>query len=37
MGRAYAAGEPGDGVRITVGEPAANERVLQLAAGLPRG
>ena len=36
MGRAYVAGEPGDGVRITVGESAANERVLELAADLPR-
>jgi histidinol-phosphate aminotransferase len=35
MVRPYAAGEPGDGVRITVGEPAANERVLEIAATLP--
>ena len=35
MGRAYVSGEPGDGVRITVGEPAANERVVALAASLP--
>jgi histidinol-phosphate aminotransferase len=35
MGRAYVTGEPGDGVRITVGEPAANRRVLELAAALP--
>ena len=34
--RPYAAGEPGDGVRITVGEPAANARVLEIAAALPR-
>ena len=34
--RPYAAGEPGDGVRITVGEDAANARVLEVAAGLPR-
>jgi len=35
MVRPYAAGEPGDGVRITVGEPEANERVLEIAATLP--
>jgi len=34
--RPYPAGEPGDGVRITVGEPAANRRVLEVAAGLTR-
>ena len=34
--RAYAAGDPGDGVRITVGEPEANARVLDVAAGLAR-
>ena len=34
--RPYAAGEPGDGVRITVGEDAANARVLEVAAGLTR-
>lgn len=34
--RPYAAGEPGDGVRVTVGEPAANDRVLEIAATLPR-
>ena len=34
--RPYAAGEPGDGVRITVGEPAANARVLEVAATLER-
>ena len=34
--RPYAAGEPGDGVRITVGEDAANARVLEVAADLPR-
>lgn len=36
MVRPYAAGEPGDGVRITVGEPAAHARVLEVAATLPR-
>lgn len=36
MTRPYAAGEPGDGVRITVGEDAANARVLEVAAGLAR-
>lgn len=36
MVRPYADGEPGDGIRITVGEPEANERVLQTAALLPR-
>ncbi|WP_375430290.1 histidinol-phosphate transaminase [uncultured Friedmanniella sp.] len=35
--RPYAAGQPGDGVRITVGEPEANARVLEVAAALPRG
>ncbi len=34
--RPYAAGEPGDGLRITVGEPEANARVLGVAASLPR-
>ena len=34
--RAFAAGEDQDGVRITVGEPEANERVLEVAATLPR-
>jgi histidinol-phosphate aminotransferase len=34
--RPYAAGTAGDGVRITVGEPEANQRVLQTAAQLPR-
>jgi histidinol-phosphate aminotransferase len=34
--RPYAAGEPGDGVRVTVGEDAANARVLEIAADLPR-
>ncbi len=34
--RPYAAGEPGDGVRITVGEPGANALVLAVAAGLER-
>jgi histidinol-phosphate aminotransferase len=36
MVRPYAAGEPGDGVRITVGEPEANALVLDVAARLPR-
>ena len=34
--RPYAAGDPGDGVRITVGEPEANARVLAVAATLNR-
>jgi histidinol-phosphate aminotransferase len=34
--RPYAAGDAGDGVRITVGEPEANARVLEVAATLPR-
>lgn len=34
--RPYAAGRTGDGVRITVGEPEANARVLEVAAGLSR-
>jgi histidinol-phosphate aminotransferase len=34
--RPYAVGEPGDGVRITVGEPDANLRVIEVAATLPR-
>ena len=33
--RPYAAGGPGDGVRITVGETEANTRVLEVAATLP--
>jgi histidinol-phosphate aminotransferase len=32
--RPYASGHPGDGVRITVGEPEANARVLEVAARL---
>lgn len=36
MTRPYAAGEPGDGVRITVGEDAANVRVLEVAGRLDR-
>jgi histidinol-phosphate aminotransferase len=36
MVRPYAAGESGDGVRITVGEPEANALVLEAAATLPR-
>ncbi|OYO22773.1 aminotransferase [Enemella dayhoffiae] len=35
-GRAYAAGEPSDGVRISIGTPEANDRVLELARALPR-
>ena len=34
--RGFAPGEPGDGIRITVGEPEANARVLEVAARLPR-
>jgi histidinol-phosphate aminotransferase len=33
---AYASGGDWDGLRITIGEPAANERVLEIAATLPR-
>ena len=36
MVRPYASGDPGDGVRITVGEPEANARVLEVAATLDR-
>ncbi|MET1007636.1 MAG: histidinol-phosphate transaminase, partial [Propionibacteriaceae bacterium] len=36
MVRPYAAGDAGDGVRITVGEPEANALVLKAAAGLVR-
>jgi histidinol-phosphate aminotransferase len=36
MVRPYASGDPGDGIRITVGEPEANERVLEVAATLVR-
>ena len=36
MVRPYAVGEPGDGVRITIGEPEANARMLEVAATLPR-
>ncbi|MDX6320468.1 MAG: histidinol-phosphate aminotransferase [Propionibacteriaceae bacterium] len=36
MVRPYAAGNDSDGVRITVGEPAANRLVLEVAATLPR-
>jgi histidinol-phosphate aminotransferase len=36
MVRPYAAGNAGDGIRITVGEPEANQRVLQVAATLFR-
>jgi histidinol-phosphate aminotransferase len=32
--RPYVSGDPGDGVRITVGEPEANARVLEVAARL---
>ncbi len=35
--RPYAAGHPADGIRITVGEPAANALVLDVADGLLRG
>ena len=35
--RPYAAGDDQDGIRITVGEPEANARVLEVAATLPRG
>jgi histidinol-phosphate aminotransferase len=35
MVRPYAAGDAGDGVRITVGEPAANALVVEVAARLP--
>ncbi|SEP60414.1 histidinol-phosphate transaminase [Microlunatus flavus] len=35
--RPYVSGQPGDGVRITVGEPEANARVLDVAARLGRG
>ena len=34
--RAFAAGDDQDGVRITIGEPEANERVLEVAATLSR-
>jgi histidinol-phosphate aminotransferase len=34
--RPYAAGDPGDGLRITVGDPEANRLVLETAANLPR-
>ena len=33
--RPFAAGDDQDGVRITIGEPEANERVLEVAATLP--
>jgi len=36
MVRPYAAGDPGDGARITVGETEANALVLAVAATLPR-
>jgi len=36
MVRPYAAGTPGDGVRITVGVPEANALVLEVAETLPR-
>lgn len=35
--RPYTSNHPGDGVRITVGEPEANARVLEVAARLGRG
>ena len=34
--RPYVAGDPGDGIRITVGEPPANDQVLTIADTLPR-
>ncbi len=34
--RGFAAGDSGDGIRITVGEPEANDRVLTIAGTLPR-
>jgi histidinol-phosphate aminotransferase len=34
--RPFAVGDDQDGIRITVGEPEANERVLEVAATLPR-
>ena len=34
--RPYAAGDDQDGIRVTVGEPEANTRVLEVAATLPR-
>ena len=34
--RPFVAGDPGDGIRITVGEPEANDRVLTIADTLPR-
>jgi histidinol-phosphate aminotransferase len=36
MVRPYAAGDAGDGVRITVGEPEANALVVEVASRLPR-
>jgi histidinol-phosphate aminotransferase len=36
MVRPYAAGDPGDGIRITVGDAAANAAVLEVADTLPR-
>ncbi|OYO03229.1 histidinol-phosphate aminotransferase [Propionibacteriaceae bacterium ES.041] len=36
MTRAYAAGDAFDGVRVSVGEPEANARVLEVAKTLPR-
>ena len=36
MVRAYASGGDWDGLRITIGEPVANARVLEVAAALPR-
>jgi histidinol-phosphate aminotransferase len=34
--RPFVTGDPGDGIRITVGEPEANDRVLTIADTLPR-
>jgi histidinol-phosphate aminotransferase len=36
MTRPYVANGPWDGVRVTIGEPEANQRVLEVAATLPR-
>lgn len=36
MVRPYIAGDPSDGVRVSVGEPEANARILTVAADLPR-
>ncbi len=36
MVRPYAAGDASDGVRVSIGEPEANARILTVAEGLPR-